>query len=81
MTDGPSSPRCDFCGQTDGHSKRCSVVKFGVNPKPPYGPSVEIPPHCVRYGVYRVLRGWGFAWWTCVRIMWRGADLRVKPDA
>jgi hypothetical protein len=27
---------CDFCGQTEGHSPRCSVTKDGVNPKPPY---------------------------------------------
>jgi hypothetical protein len=28
--------RCDFCGRTEGHSKRCAVTRFGVNPKPPY---------------------------------------------
>lgn len=39
---------------------------------------VEIEPRCVRPRVYFALRRMGFPWWTCVRIMWHGADLRVQ---
>ena len=26
----PGKPHCLYCGQEEGHSKRCSVTKFGV---------------------------------------------------
>lgn len=37
----------------------------------------EIKPHCARPSVYFALRRMSFPWWTCARIMWHGATLRM----
>jgi hypothetical protein len=41
----------------------------------------EIPPRCFRPRAYRALRRMGLARWTCVRVMWHGADLAVEATA